>query len=268
MDVVRVVLVDDHRLLTESLAAHLSRVPDILVVGTYTPGDPGLLAAVRRSRPDVVVVETMSVRIRSRRILNRVRIAWPEARLISLTADQDLDGAVLAARSGVDAWVSKESGLEDLLEAIREVCRGHACYPPAQLGAVLRALREDVRRAREQDGPLDSLTARERDVLHGMVEGCSAGEIADALDVSAHTIRTHMNKVFSKIGVHSRLEAVSFARSVGFYPDEAFGAGAQARTPRPGRILSAIGGRSFSEGPRRVIPGARPATVRTRRQPS
>lgn len=208
---VRVLLVDDQQLLIEALAAKLSTEPDIVVVGhcTMRDPDPGGLAAV--ARPDVITIEVAQARDAAA-LLEMFRTAWPAARFVVLTASRDPDQAVQAARAGADGWVSKESSIDVLTSALRCASQGHACFPPEHLGHVLAQLRADVGRAQRRDGPLEVLTPRERDVLMCLAHGRGPAEIADELGVSAHTVRTHTNKIFAKLGVHSRLEAVALAR--------------------------------------------------------
>jgi two-component system, NarL family, response regulator LiaR len=98
------------------------------------------------------------------------------------------------------------------------VCRGHAWFPPEMLGAILSELRDDVRRAREEGDPLAVLSPRERDVLAGMAEGKRGRQIAEELMISTETVRTHTRSIFSKLDVHSRLEAVRVARAAGLGP--------------------------------------------------
>ena len=208
---VRVLLVDDQQMLLEALAAKLSTEPDIVVVGHCTMGDPdpGGLAAVLC--PDVITIEVAQARDATA-LLAMFRAAWPPARFVVLTASRDPDQAVEAARAGADGWVSKESSIDVLTHALRCASQGQACFPPEQLGRVLEELRADVGRAQRRDGPLEVLTPRERDVLMCFARGRGAADIAAELGVSAHTVRTHTNKIFAKLGVHSRLEAVAIAR--------------------------------------------------------
>lgn len=208
---IRVLLVGDQQLLIEALAARLSAIPDIGVVGHCTTRDrnPEGLAAV--ARPDVIAVEVVQAGGIAA-LLTMFRAAWPPARFVVLTASQNPDQAVEAARAGADGWVSRESSIETLAHALRCAAAGHACFPPEQLGRVLGELRADVGRAQRRDGPLEVLTPRERDVLVRFAQGHGPAEIADELGVSAHTVRTHSNKIFAKLGVHSRLEAVAVAR--------------------------------------------------------
>lgn len=209
---VRVLLVDDHQMLTEALAARLSSTPDIVVVGHCAARDPHPEVLVTVVRPDVIAIEVTLARDAAP-LLALFRTAWPPAHFVVLTASRDPEQAVEAARAGAVGWVSKESSIDTLTYALRCASRGYACFPPEQLGRVLRELRADVGRAQRRDGPLDSLTCRERAVLMCLVEGRRQAEIAEELGLSANTVRTHTNKIFTKLGVHSRLEAVTAARS-------------------------------------------------------
>jgi two-component system nitrate/nitrite response regulator NarL len=208
---VRVLLVDDEQMLIEALAAKLSTTPDIVVVGHCTMRDPSPIRLASLLRPDVITIEVEQVGDAAS-LLAMFRTAWPPARFVVLTASRDPGEAVEAARAGADGWVSKESSIDVLIHALRCASQGHACFPPDQLGRVLGELRADVGRAQRRDGPLEVLTPRERDVLMCLARGNSPGEIANELGVSTHTVRTHTNKIFAKLGVHSRLEAVAMAR--------------------------------------------------------
>ena len=208
---VRVLLVDDQQMLLEALAARLSSIPDLVVVGHCTTRDahPAVLASLLR--PDVITIEVVQARDAAT-LLAVFRGAWPPARVVVLTASRDPQQTVEAARAGADGWVSKGSSIDTLADALRSASRGHACFPPDQLGHVLRGLRADVGRVQRRESPLDVLTPRECDVLTCLVRGRCPAEIADDLGMSANTVRTHSNKIFTKLGVHSRLEAVTVAR--------------------------------------------------------
>ncbi|MGQ0841659.1 LuxR C-terminal-related transcriptional regulator [Actinokineospora sp.] len=211
MDLVRVWLVDDHELLTEALAARLSRLPDLWVLGRSTTDDPHLHTRLAMERPNVIVFEPES----DRDLADALHAAVPAAHLVALTGSHDLIRAVAAARAGVAAWIPKESSTEHLVAVLRGVCLGHSWYPPEYLGPVLRGLREDARRSRLGQGPLDALSVREREVLACLVDGKRGAEIAAGLGLSANTVRTHTHSLYAKLGVHSRLAAVSLARDAG-----------------------------------------------------
>jgi NarL family two-component system response regulator LiaR len=135
--------------------------------------------------------------------------------VVVVSADLDPAHAVDAARAGVASWVSKRQAAHELEAVIRGVCQGQSWYQPDLLGEVLRQLREDVRRARDDEDPLAILSPRERDVLASMAEGKRDRQVAEELMISTDTVRTHTRNIFGKLDVHTRLEAVSVAREAG-----------------------------------------------------
>lgn len=215
---VRVLLVDDHLMVTEVLAARLSGAGDLWVAGRCATTDPNLLSIVQGLRPDVITIETEPLGEAIGAKLRALAGAWPRARIVVLSADHDVAHAVAAARAGAAAWVAKEQGASDLETVLRGVCQGRSWYPPELLGEILLELRADVDRAREQADTLSVLSPRERDVLAGIVEGKPGRRIAQDLAISADTVRTHTRNIFAKLDVHSRLEAVRVARAAGLTP--------------------------------------------------
>jgi NarL family two-component system response regulator LiaR len=220
MNPVRIMLVDDHLMMTEALASRLSGARDLWVAGRCTTCDPNLIDIVRGVRPDVIVIEVAPLGDETGETLQKLIAAWPRARVVVLTSDHDVRHAVDAARAGVAAWVAKEQGAAELEEVLRGVTGGGAWFPPPMLGEILRELREDSRRAREPDDSLSLLSRREREVLLAMMDGKSGGQIATELDISTDTVRTHTRNIFAKLDVHSRLEAVRAARVAGLHAPE------------------------------------------------
>jgi DNA-binding NarL/FixJ family response regulator len=215
VDVLRLLLVDDYQMVTEALASRLSAAPDLWVAGCCTTNDPKLPETVRWLRPDVILIDVEPLGFAVEEVLQRLRTAWPQTHIVVVSADSDISHAVDAARAGADAWVSKKQGADELEAVLRGVRAGHSWFPPEMLGEILRQLRDDVRRAREDSSLLDVLSPRERDVLACMVEGKQPRQIAAELVISTDTVRTHTRSIFSKLDVHSRLEAVRIARAIG-----------------------------------------------------
>jgi DNA-binding NarL/FixJ family response regulator len=214
MSPTRLMLVDDHLMITEALAARLSAAMDLWVAGRCSTVDPNLADIVRGLRPDVIVIEPAPFGDEIADMLGTLMAARPEARVIVLTSDHDVAHAVEAARAGVAAWVAKEQGAADLETALRGVIKGESWFPPHMLGEILRELRADARRAGQGDS-LGMLSRREREVLLAMMDGKRGGQIATDLTISADTVRTHIRNIFAKLDVHSRLEAVRVARAAG-----------------------------------------------------
>jgi two-component system, NarL family, response regulator LiaR len=215
MSPARLLLVDDHLMITEALASRLSSSMDLWVAGRCTTDDPNLIEIVRGVRPDVIVIEVAPFGDTIAEVLRKLAAARPEARVMVLTSDREVRHAVEAARAGAAAWVAKEQGAAELEAALRGVIRGESWFPPHMLGEILRELREDVKRAQRQDDSLAMLSRREREVLLAMVDGKRGGQIARDLTISTDTVRTHIRNIFAKLEVHSRLEAVRIARAAG-----------------------------------------------------
>ena len=254
MDPVRILLVDDHLMVTEALASRLSAAMDLWVAGRCTTADPNLLDIVRGLRPDVITIEVEPLGPAVGEVLQGLVAARPEAKVVVLSADHDIAHGVEAARAGVSAWVAKEQGAAELETVIRGVCQGYSWFPPDMLGAILSELRADVGRAREHEDVLDMLSPRERDVLLSMMDGKRGRQIAQDLLISTDTVRTHTRNIFAKLDVHSRLEAVRVARAAGL------------RAPDRERVTSARGEKLVPGGRVRFMGDAavRVATVITR----
>jgi DNA-binding NarL/FixJ family response regulator len=214
MEGIRVLVVDDHRLFAEALAARLATEADLLLLPVASSGGE-CLAVVAAGRPAVVVLDLMLAEESGLDVLDRLRADHPAVKVIMLTAVQDVDSVVAAVRHSADAWLPKTASVDELARVIRGVVRGEGWIPPELLGPVLRRL------SRPDPEPRDTfaaLTDREREVLQCLVDGLSRAEIARRLFVSTNTVRTHTQNVLSKIGRHSVLEAVSFALRSGLRP--------------------------------------------------
>jgi two-component system, NarL family, response regulator LiaR len=217
MNPIRLLLADDHLMITEALASRLSAVPDIWVAGRCAATDPNLLAIVKGVRPDVIAIEAEPFGGGIGDMVDRLTALSPEVRVVILSADRNVAHAVAAARSGAAAWVAKEQDATEFESVIRGVCRGYSWYPPEMLGEILRSLRADANR----DGnDLEVLSSREIEVLRAMMTGRRGRQIASDLHISADTVRTHTQNIYAKLEVHSRLEAVSVARAAGLEPIE------------------------------------------------
>ena len=137
-------------------------------------------------------------------------------RIIMLSASAEAGRIVAAVDAGAVAWVGKDESGEHLLHVIGRVTRGETWVPPAELGQVFRLLLGERERMRQED-PLAVLTLRERDVLLHVAEGADRKEVAARLHLSVNTVRTHMQSLMAKLGVHSALEAVAMTRSLARY---------------------------------------------------
>ncbi len=147
-----------------------------------------------------------------------VRTAHPAVRTVVLAERDDPRRAAAALQAGAGGWVAKDCSLSRLLAVIRGVLRDETHLPPALLTGVLRELTAARKHRTESERLVESLTPREREVLRCMVAGLGRKAVAERLYLSPHTVRTHMQNVLGKLGVHSTLAAVALARRAGVGP--------------------------------------------------
>ncbi|MBT2386719.1 response regulator transcription factor [Streptomyces sp. ISL-11] len=240
---IRVLVVDDHRIFAESLAAALAAEPDVDV--SAAGSGPAALRALERAagegrRFDVLLVDAdlgtvapdvVPGQLRGQdsggqsegtvdgiSLVAGVRSGQPAVRTVVLAERDDPRRAAAALQAGAGGWVAKDCSLSRLLAVIRGVLRDETHLPPALLTGVLRELTAARKHRTESERLVESLTPREREVLRCMVAGLGRKAVAERLYLSPHTVRTHMQNVLGKLGVHSTLAAVALARRAGVGP--------------------------------------------------
>ncbi len=132
--------------------------------------------------------------------------------VIMLSDSAEAERILAGVRAGAAGWVRKDESIRHLLRVISGVTRGETWVPPSELGRVFRLL-FDQQNGNGADDPLAALTTREREVLAHMTDGAGRKEVAERLHLSPHTVRSHMQSLMRKLGVHSALEAVALAGS-------------------------------------------------------
>ena len=212
---IRVVLVDDQALVRTGFRMVLDAEPDIEVVGEAADGLQAIQTA-HRLRPDVVLMDIRMPNldgIEATRQLAGPDVADPVCVLILTT--YDLDEYVFAAlRAGACGFLLKHTSPEELVQAIRTVASGEGLIAPS----VTKRLIAEFARAPAAPTPpreLQRLTEREREVLELVARGKSNAEIAKELVVGATTVKTHVGRVFTKLGLRDRIEAVIYAYEAG-----------------------------------------------------
>ncbi|MFB7949952.1 LuxR C-terminal-related transcriptional regulator [Kitasatospora phosalacinea] len=247
----RVLVVDGHRIFAEALATALAAEPDVDVgaAGSAAAAERALERAVGEHRPyDVVLVDVdlgvapvppprgPAALPAPRRaphppgaqqplsdgiaLVARIRRAHPQVRAVLLAAADDPQRAARALQAGANGWVARESSLGALMTVVRGVRRDETHLPPALLTGVVRELTSARRDRSESERLVAALTPREEEVLRCMVAGLGRQAVAERLFLSPHTVRTHMQNVLGKLGVHSTLAAVAVARRAGIAPLE------------------------------------------------
>ena len=199
---VRLVLVDDHAVVSEGLERILARCDDLQVVGVAKSGQEAL-ALVAELAPDMVLLDLSLPDMHGLDVLESLRGGQTPPHVLILTVHDDDDIVLGAVRGGADGYVLKTATREELLAAIRKVAAGGRAFDEVVVGALVRG----DRRPR----PMAILTEREVGVLRLVAEGHTNKEIAARLFVSPDTINGHLDNIYRKLGVSDRAHAVAVA---------------------------------------------------------
>jgi len=212
--VVRVVLVDDHEMLLESLHRMLAEQPTIEVTARAQTAAQAL-EACRTSPPDVVVMDYHLPDGDGIDTAQRILARHPEIKVLMLTAQNKESVLVRAIEAGCAGFVTKDRALAELLDAIRVVASGEAWIPPELVSKLLPRLKRTYR------GVGADLTSREVEVLRLAAGGLTNAAIAEELHISVNTARNHVQNAITKLQAHSKLEAVAVAVREGIieYPN-------------------------------------------------
>ena len=203
----RLLLVDDHEVVREGLAALLARRPAFQVVaqaGTVAEA----LAASRRFRPDLVIMDVRLPDGTGIEACRDIRADMPETRVVMLTSYPDEDAVLAAILAGASGYLLKEIRGRDLVAALESVGRGDSLLDPAVTERVLERVRRVA--AGEMADELASLTSQERKILFLVADGKTNKEIAAEVFLSDKTVKNYVSSILSKLDLQRRAQAAAF----------------------------------------------------------
>jgi DNA-binding NarL/FixJ family response regulator len=201
--VTTVLICDDHRLVREGLKHFVEAVPGVQRVETAASGEE-VLARYDLERPDLVLMDVQMPGLGGLEATRRLVKLHPDARVIMLTAADDRDNVVTAVANGATGYLLKDVSREELCAAVASALAGQDLMAPS----LRRAMAERAASSRQAD-PSANLTERELQVLRGMSQGKSNAEIGRSLFLSEDTVKTHARRLFRKLGVNDRAQAVA-----------------------------------------------------------
>ena len=202
----RILIIEDHQVVAEGLAALIGDQKDMTVVG-HTGSVAESVARAAELKPDVVLIDFRLTDGNGADAAAGIRQVRADTKVIFLTRE-DSDAARFAAlEAGASAFIHKSRAAQDVVDAIRTVADGGSLFTPRTIAQLLNS-------RREVEAQLERLTPREKEVLRMMADGTSSREIASKLGISYTTVRTHIRSLGSKLGVHSKLEAIVKGREL------------------------------------------------------
>ena len=202
-ETIRVLIVDDHEMVREGLAAMLKTAPDMTLVGQVSDGDYAVTFC-SATCPDVILMDLEMPRVDGVTATRRIRERCPQTQIIALTSFSEDDRIQAALEAGVIGYLLKNIPAGQLQEAIRNAHVGRSTLAPEAAQSLIQA-------SMRPPSLGDDLTKRELEVLALLVEGQTNQQIAQSLEISLSTAKFHVSTILSKLNASSRTEATSLA---------------------------------------------------------
>lgn len=199
---IRVLIADDHSIFRQGLATIISRDPDMMVIAQAENGQQAI-DLFREHQPDVTLMDLRMPEVEGVEAITAIRAESKSARIIVLTTYDSDEDIYRGLHAGAKGYLLKETEPDELLSAIRAIYRGQQYIPPEVGAKLVQRLSNPV------------LSERELAVLRSMAQGMSNADIATALGIGEGTVKSHVNRILSKLDVNDRTQAVIVATKRG-----------------------------------------------------
>jgi NarL family two-component system response regulator LiaR len=209
---ITVLIVDDHAVVRRGIRALLAAEENFQVVGEAGSGGEAVLLASDMA-PDVVLMDLIMPEMDGVAATRLLKQQSPRSQVIVLTSYHDDEHIYPAIRAGALSYLLKSVGLDELTDAVRKAARGEAVLHPHVAARIVQELHGDAQELRQL---YDTLSEREREVLHLIADGLTNAQIAERLVISERTVKSHVNNILSKLQVADRTQAAIYAWREGF----------------------------------------------------
>jgi DNA-binding NarL/FixJ family response regulator len=214
MTKIRLLLVEDNRLLREGLTGMLNEQPDIEIVAAFGNGKEAVLKAAQELKPQIILLDLGLKGQNSLRLVESVKKDYSKVKVIVMDLMPVQADMIEFVKAGVSGFILKEATFEDFVGTIRTVAAGVSVLPPSLTGSLFSQIIETV--AGEGKASLIEsvrMTKREREVIELIAEGLSNKEIAQRLNIATYTVKSHVHNILDKLALHTRLQVASYAHS-------------------------------------------------------
>jgi DNA-binding NarL/FixJ family response regulator len=210
---IKVLLIEDNRLLREGTTALLNEQPDIRAVASQ--GNRSALEKAKKLRPDVVLLDLGLKSYNSLKVLDLIKAQHPSTEIVVMDLLPTESDLVIFAKAGVSAFVPKDATIEDFLHTIRSVAKGVKVVPPTISASIFSKIVESAVHGGKLDRVREAvkLTKHEQDVMNLLADGSSIVETSRKLKIEAFTVKGHVRNILDKLALHTRLDLTAFAQS-------------------------------------------------------
>ncbi|HEX2954551.1 MAG TPA: response regulator transcription factor [Bacillota bacterium] len=201
---IRLFIVDDHPIVRAGLKAILSGYPELEMVGEAADGDEAV-QLMESLQPDLILMDIRMPRLNGVEAIRRIKATHRHVQMIILTTYDDDELILSGIQAGAQGYLLKDTPPDELVRAIQIVAGGGSLLPPNVAAKLIQRINQPIQNGQE------ILTERELEILKYMAKGLANKSIAGELSISENTVKTHIAKVFQKLGVNDRTEAVTTA---------------------------------------------------------
>ncbi|MDH3462786.1 MAG: response regulator transcription factor [Acidimicrobiia bacterium] len=208
-----VLIVDDAELFREALRAAFAS--EGFEVAAVAPSAMAGIDLAREHTPDLVMLDLLMPGMSGLEVVGSIIKASPASKVVLLTSSESADDLLEAVKTGASGYLTKDTPLPRLVDAMKDVLNGGAAVSPAMGGKLFSALRDLLRHHGATLARTPELTGRELEILNHIADGKTSREIGEMLFISENTVRNHVRNVLDKLGMKSRFEAVGWAQREG-----------------------------------------------------
>jgi DNA-binding NarL/FixJ family response regulator len=202
----RVLIVDDHPVTRDGLRTAFNLADEIEVVGEAASGEEAI-HVVADTKPDIVFMDVRMPGMNGIQATRQIRENNPDTKIILFTIDESRASVAEAIQAGVSGYLLKDASVGELINAARQAMAGKAVIHPS----LTQAFIEEVQLVDRPSSPEAPLSPREVEILQKIAYGATTKEVADQLGISFHTVKTHLERIFEKLGANDRAQAVAIA---------------------------------------------------------
>jgi DNA-binding NarL/FixJ family response regulator len=202
----RVLIVDDHPVTRDGLRTAFNLADEIEVVGEAASGEEAI-QVVADTEPDIVFMDVRMPGMNGIQATRQIRENNPDTKIILFTIDESRASVAEAIQAGVSGYLLKDASVGELINAARQAMAGKAVIHPS----LTQAFIEEVQLVDRPSSPEAPLSPREVEILQKIAYGSTTKEVADQLGISFHTVKTHLERIFEKLGANDRAQAVAIA---------------------------------------------------------